>query len=45
MEERSMNVLVVEDDIELNNMIRKRLGLEHVHVSQAYNGIEALDYL
>ena len=40
-----MNVLVVEDDIELNNMIRKRLGLEHVHVSQAYNGIEALDYL
>ena len=40
-----MNVLVVEDDLQLNNMLRKRLGLEKIHVSQAFNGLEALDYL
>lgn len=40
-----MNVLVVEDDIELNNMLRKRLGLEKIHVNQAYDGLEALAYL
>ena len=40
-----MRVLVVEDERDLNHLIKKRLKEEGLSVDACYNGEEALDYL
>lgn len=40
-----MKILLVEDDRELANVITKALNIDKYNVDNAYDGIEALDYL
>ena len=40
-----MRLLVVEDEIHLQTIIKKRLIKEHYSVDTCGNGLEALDYL
>ena len=40
-----MKILLVEDDRELSNVITKALIIEKYNVDNAYDGIEALDFL
>lgn len=40
-----MRVLLVEDEVELNNIIAKRLKKEHYGVDQCFDGEEAWDYI
>lgn len=40
-----MNLLLVEDDKELSKVLNKILTLNEYKVTQAYDGVEALDYL
>lgn len=40
-----MRLLVVEDEIDLNNVIVKRLQKEKFGVDYCYNGMEAFDYI
>ncbi len=40
-----MKILLVEDDRELSNVITKALSIDKYNVDNAYDGIEALDFL
>lgn len=40
-----MRILVVEDEVDLNEVIKKRLEMEHYSVDSCYDGKSALDYL
>ena len=40
-----MKILLVEDDRELSNVITKALSIDEYNVDNAYDGIEALDFL
>lgn len=40
-----MNLLLVEDDKELSKVLNKILTINEYRVTQAYDGVEALDYL
>lgn len=40
-----MRILVAEDEHDLNDLITKRLTMEHYSVDSCYDGEEALDYL
>ena len=42
---RQMRLLVVEDEIHLQTIIKKRLLKEHYSVDACGDGLEALDYL
>lgn len=40
-----MRILVVEDEVNLNDIIVKKLKLEHYGVDSCFDGEEALDYI
>ena len=40
-----MRILVVEDEVNLNDIIVKKLKLEHYGVDSCFDGKEALDYI
>ena len=40
-----MRILVVEDEVNLNDIIVKKLKLEHYGVDSCFDGNEALDYI
>ena len=40
--EESVNILIVEDDMDINNLLSKMLSKRGYHVRQAYSGTEAL---
>ena len=40
-----MRILVVEDEVNLNDIIVKKLNLEHYGVDSCFDGKEALDYI
>ena len=42
---RNMTILIVDDEPRIRDFVRMNLELEHYHVVEASNGLEALDQL
>src|SRR3989440_10591817 len=44
-DQRDMTILIVDDEPRIRDFVRMNLELEHYHVIEASNGVEALDQL
>src|SRR5437016_13278216 len=44
-DQRDMTILIVDDEPRIRDFVRMNLELEHYHVLEANNGLEALDKL